>query len=164
MRGNVDTRLGKLARGECEALVLAVAGLARLGRRDEAQGLLEALVPAAGQGALAVEARTGRLPASALEALSDPEATVCLTAEREVVGSLGASCRTPLGVHARAVGAASEPAAAELELSAWLGLPDGSHWIFDRLTGQAGTVAAQLVERLLSVGAAELLRAAERSA
>ncbi len=59
LRGNVDTRLRKLADGECDALVLAVAGLARLGRTDAAGGLLEELVPAAGQGALAIEGRPG---------------------------------------------------------------------------------------------------------
>jgi hydroxymethylbilane synthase len=164
IRGNVDTRLRKLAQGECDALVLALAGLSRLGRQDEAQGLLEQLVPAAGQGALAVEARAGHLQANTLHGLSDPGATACVTAEREVVGSLGASCHTPLGVHARVLPAASEPDEMTLELSAWLGLADGSHWIYDQLTGHAETLAARLVDRLLSVGAAELLRAAERHA
>ncbi len=66
VRGNVDTRLEKLGRGECDALVLALAGLERLGRAGEAQGVLDGLVPAAGQGALAIEARPGRLPRECL--------------------------------------------------------------------------------------------------
>ncbi len=74
IRGNVDTRLRKLKDGECEALVLAVAGLERLGRGDEAGGLLDELIPAAGQGALALEARAGALSSRALENVSDAEA------------------------------------------------------------------------------------------
>jgi hydroxymethylbilane synthase len=154
MRGNVDTRLRKLAQGECDALVLALAGLVRLERQGEADGVLDRFVPAAGQGALALEARVRALPAGTLGSLSDPEATACVIAERDVVRSLGASCHTPLGVHASAHGP-------ELELSAWLGLPDGSHWICDRVVGESKTVARELVERLQSVGATDLLRAAE---
>ena len=77
MRGNVDTRLRKLADGEYDALVLAAAGLKRLGR--EADGVLDELVPAAGQGALALEARP---PGSRPRRLSDPDATACVSAER----------------------------------------------------------------------------------
>ncbi len=161
VRGNVDTRLRKLAERECDALVLAAAGLDRLGRADAAGGLLDRLVPAAGQGALAVEARAGRVTASALGGLVDPEATACVNAEREVVRSLEASCNTPLGVHARWLAPGGARAGAGIELSAWLGLPDGSHWISDRVIGEPDAAAGELVGRLRSVGAAELLRAAE---
>ena len=65
LRGNVDTRLRKLAEGEADALVLALAGLQRLGRADEAGGVIDEFVPAAGQGALALEARVGALDAGA---------------------------------------------------------------------------------------------------
>lgn len=164
VRGNVDTRLGKLAQGDCDALVLALAGLRRLGRESEAGGVLERLVPAAGQGALALEARVGRVAPEALRDLTDPPATARVTAEREVVRALGASCHTPLGVHARWLGDADRAAEVEIELSAWLGLVDGSHWIYDRVTGPAEVVARRLVERLNSVGAGELLRAAEAAA
>ena len=101
VRGNVDTRLRKLAEGQFDAIVLALAGLERLGRADEAGGVLAELVPAAGQGALAIEARAGAIPAELLAAVSDPEATACVTAERELVGALDASCNTPVGAHAR---------------------------------------------------------------
>ena len=154
IRGNVDTRLRKLALGEYDALVLAQAGLDRLGRAKEADGVLDGLTPAAGQGALVLEARPGRVPGDCLEAISDPQATVCVQAEREVVRGLGASCHTPLGVHARIL-------EGRLELAAWLGLTDGSHWIADRVSGEARTVAGELTDRLESVGARELLRAAE---
>ena len=154
VRGNVDTRLRKLAAGECDALVLALAGLQRLGRAGEARGVLDVLVPAAGQGALAVEAGPGRLPGECLTALRDAEAMACVSAEREVVRALGASCNTPLGVHGRIVGGM-------LELSAWVGLVDGSHWIADRVLDEPELAPARLVQRLESVGADELLRTAE---
>ncbi len=156
VRGNVDTRLRKLAEGGADALVLAAAGLVRLGRQDEIGGVLVQLVPAAGQGALALEARAGRLDSAALAALSDPDATACVSAERELVRALGASCNTPVGAHARALGEG------ELELVAWAGLPDGSEWIGDRLVGAAEGLGATVAERLLSVGAGELLSRAER--
>ncbi len=155
VRGNVDTRLAKLRAGECQALVLALAGLQRLGRQDRAQGTLDELVPAAGQGTLALEARSGRIPAVRLAGAHDASAAACLTAERQVVRALGASCNTPVGVHAQ------RAARDELEITAWLGLPDGAQWIADRAVGGAGAVAARLVARLESVGARELLAAAE---
>jgi hydroxymethylbilane synthase len=158
MRGNVDTRLRKLAEGQFDAIVLALAGLERLGRADEAGGVLAELVPAAGQGALAIEARAGAIPAELLAAVSDPETTACVTAERELVGALDASCNTPVGAHARRLDGG------ELELDAWVGLPDGSAWIRDRRTGDAAGLGNALAQRLLSAGAGELLRRAEREA
>ncbi len=126
-RGNVDTRLGKLAEGQFDALVLALAGLQRLGREDAADSVLDELVPAAGQGALAVEARPGfRL----LESLADPDSTACVLAERELTRGLDASCNTPVGAHARPL------SDGVIELRAWVGLPDGSAWIADRLAGE----------------------------
>ena len=148
LRGNVDTRLRKLASGECDALVLAVAGLARLGRMDAVDGILDGFVPAAGQGALALEARPGRVPVSALV---DPDATACVLAERELTRLLGASCNTPIGAYARVVDGG------EVELSAWVGRPDGSAWVGDRLRGAPEGLGASVAERLLAVGAAELL-------
>jgi len=149
LRGNVDTRLRKLASGECDALVLAVAGLARLGRMDAVDGVLDEFVPAAGQGALAVEARPEK--ASVVSALIDADATACVLAERQVTRLLGASCNTPVGASARVV------AGGELELRAWVGRPDGSAWVSDRLRGPADRLGAAVAERLLAAGAAELL-------
>ena len=158
VRGNVDTRLRKLTEGQFDAIVLALAGLERLGRADEAGGVLSELVPAAGQGALAIEARAGAIPTELLAAVSDPEATACVTAERELVGALDASCNTPVGAHARRLGSG------ELDLVAWVGLPDGSAWIRDRQTGDAAGLGGALAQRLLSAGAGELLRRADREA
>lgn len=151
IHGNVDTRLRKLGDGECDALVLAVAGLERLERADQATGLLDELIPAAGQGTLALEGRLGVLPPEALQKLRDPEATACLRAERELTRTLGASCNSSVAAHARAFNGA-------LELRAWAGLPDGSAWISDRLTGTADGLGVAVAERMLSAGAGELIR------
>jgi hydroxymethylbilane synthase len=145
VRGNVDTRLRKLADGQFDVLVLAVAGLRRLGY--EPDGVLDELVPAAGQGALALEARVG----GDWDRLGDPDATACVLAERELTRRLEASCNTPIGAHARPLGAG------EVELCAWVGRPDGSAWISDRLAGQSRGLGTAVAERMLAVGARELL-------
>ncbi|HWF74432.1 MAG TPA: hydroxymethylbilane synthase [Solirubrobacteraceae bacterium] len=157
VRGNVDTRLRKLAAGEFDALVLALAGLHRLGREADADGVLDELVPAAGQGALALEGRAGASALTpALRGLRDDSAWACVGAERELVRALGASCNTPVGAHARPL------AGGELELTAWVGLPDGSAWLRDELSGDAGSdLGLAMAERLLAAGARELLREAE---
>jgi hydroxymethylbilane synthase len=158
-RGNVDTRLRKLASGEWDALVLALAGLERLGRSGEAGGRLEELVPAAGQGALAIEALVGSPVATAVAPLIDRSATACVAAERELVHALGASCNTPVGAHARVLDGDRE-----LELVAWVGLPDGTAWISDRMRGDADGLGAAVAERMIAVGAGDLLARAEREA
>jgi hydroxymethylbilane synthase len=155
LRGNVDTRLRKLAAGEVDALILAAAGLVRLGRGDEAGGVIEEFVPAAGQGALALEARSGAIAAERLAGVSDPEATACVTAERVLVHALGASCNTPVGANARTLDDG------RLTLTAWVGLPDGSAWLRDEVTAVPAEVGMACAERMLAAGAAELLRRAE---
>ncbi len=155
LRGNVDTRLRKLAAGECDAAVLALAGLRRLGRQDEAGAVLDpdTFVPAAGQGLLALEARVGGAARSMLEPLAEPAGRARLVAERAVVEGLDASCNTPVGAHARVTDAS-------IEIHAYAGLPDGSEWIADRVTGDAADPAAagaQLAQRMLAAGAGELL-------
>ena len=128
LRGNVDTRLRKLAAGECDALVLAVAGLARLGRLDAVDGMLDELVPAAGQGALAVEARPGR--ASAVSGLVDADAT------RLRHGRARADARA--GRLVQHAGRRARPGGSRTASRAdgWVGRPDGSVWIRDRLCGR----------------------------
>jgi len=101
LHGNVDTRLRKLADGEVDALVLAVAGLRRLGRADEIAFSIpaESMTPAAGQGALVLQTREGdERTLDAVESLVDPPALRELTAERTVVALLEATCNSPLGV------------------------------------------------------------------
>jgi hydroxymethylbilane synthase len=146
VRGNVDTRLRKLREGACDALILAAAGLRRLGRAEEIGALLDPsiFVPAPGQGALAVEGRA--IPA----ALIDTESDARLRAERFVVEALEASCDTPVGVHHNGTA-----------LHAFVGLPDGSAWLRDSVVADDGA-ASLLVTRLESMGARELLaRAAD---
>ena len=106
MRGNVDTRLRKLDRGEVDALVLAAAGLSRLGvdRPDVAPLPVVVCVPAPGQGLLAIEARAGSAAAAAAAALDAADAHACLLAERAVLEALGGGCRSPVGALARARG------------------------------------------------------------
>jgi hydroxymethylbilane synthase len=147
--------LRKLSEGQCRAIVLALAGLQRLGRESDAGGVLDELVPAAGQGALALEARPGALDAEALAAVSDPDATACVTAERELVRALGASCNTPVGAYAQTVDGS------RFRISAWVGMPDGSVWIADALEGDPDGLGHEVAQRLLAAGAGELLRRAE---
>jgi hydroxymethylbilane synthase len=151
IHGNVDTRLRKLAEGHVDALVLALAGLQRLGREAEAGGVIDELVPAAGQGALAVEGRAGT---TVPEKLRDLDATACVLAERELTRALDASCNTPVGALARAADDGS------LDLRAWVGSPDGSAWISDRLIGQPPGLGARVAGRMLASGARGLLKAA----
>jgi hydroxymethylbilane synthase len=159
IRGNVDTRLRKLADGEVDALVLAQAGLERLGRTAEIAGLLHEFVPAPGQGALLVQARVADTATlGALTPVNDAAAERCVLAERAVASSLAATCNTPLG--ALAVAASDT----DVTLRAWVGLPDGSHWISDELTGRFDEAPRVLAERMISVGARELLRQAEEIA
>ena len=160
LRGNVDTRLRRLAEDGFDAIVLARAGLIRLGRGGEGAALDE-LVPAPGQGCLVLEARSDDDAArEAAAALTDTDALAALTAERAVVTALEATCNTPIGVWARG-------AAGTLRLTAFVGLPDGSHWIRDDLAGDASDPAALgsgVAARLEAAGARELLAEAERAA
>jgi hydroxymethylbilane synthase len=160
LRGNVDTRLRKLDEGACDAIVLALAGLLRLGRVDAMGAALDALVPAPGQGALVLEARAGdELARSAAARTEDPHAAACLAAERALARALGASCHTPLGAHATL---ADDGA---MTLRAFLGLPDGSAWLQDELIDPLGVaperLGEQVAERMRAAGADELLAACE---
>jgi hydroxymethylbilane synthase len=172
IRGNVDTRLRKLAASSPEgepaerlqAIVLAHAGLQRLGRESEAGGVLDAerFVPAPGQGTLALEARaedTGTR--DAVQAITDADAFACLRAERALARELGASCHTPLGAHAVPAGCGC------LHMRAWVGLPDGSAWASDELLGgfyDPEALGRRMAERLHAAGAHEMLRRAEEMA
>jgi hydroxymethylbilane synthase len=158
LRGNVDTRLRRLAEGELDAIVLAAAGLERLGRPEGARVPEATMTPAPGQGCLALEARSDDDRARELAAsLTDPAALVELTAERVLVTCLDASCHTPVGAHARLRDET-------LRLEAFAGMPDGSAWVRDSLEGDPDDPAAlgrTVGARLLAAGARELLLAAE---
>ena len=155
VRGNVDTRLRKLADGEADALVLAYAGLQRLERADAAGAVLDGLVPAAGQGALALEARSGAIDPELLAPAIDRAATDAVDAERTLVHALGASCNTPVGAHAWT------DEDGTVTLTGWAGLPDGSAWLTDTVTGPPAEAGLRCAARMLAAGARELLAEAE---
>jgi hydroxymethylbilane synthase len=196
LSGNVDTRLRKLTErpsrkrasqdspaaadtGGLDAIVLARAGLQRLGREAEIGAVLdpERFVPAPGQGALALEARAGDAHASEVVGeISDGDAFACLLAERALARALSATCNTPLGAYAVPAGCGC------LHLRAWVGLPDGSAWIGDELLAETGiraegayppasvgfydpeALGRRVAERLKAAGAEELLSRAEEMA
>jgi len=178
LRGNVDSRLRRLAskvgasgeqgsngqRAGFDAIVLASAGLRRLGRERDIGCTLDSarFVPAPGQGALALQARAGDAPTrAAVEGILDEQATACLTAERAVARALAASCNTPLGAHAVPAGCGC------LHLRAWVGPPDGSLGVAAALLGGCyapDVLGQRMAERLQHVGARELLRRAEEMA
>jgi hydroxymethylbilane synthase len=122
VRGNVDTRLRKLDAGEVDAIVLARAGLVRLGMEGRATQVLEPDVslPAVGQGALGIECREGDEEMIGLLArLRDESSALCVAAERGVLRALGGDCKTPLAAHA-------EREAGSMRLRAFISEPDGS--------------------------------------
>ena len=166
IRGNVDTRLRKLGDpGEgLDAIVLAHAGLQRLGRDSEVGSVLdvERFVPAPGQGVLALEGRENdNVTRAAAEAIADKDTFACLLAERALAQALDASCHTPLGAYAVPAGCGC------LLLRAWVGLPDGSAWVADELLGgfyDPEALGQRVAERMLAAGAGDLLRRAEEMA
>ena len=165
LHGNVDTRLRKLAEDELDAIVLAVAGLRRLGRADEIAFPIpaESMTPAAGQGSLVLQIRSedeGSL--RAVDAVVDETALRELTAERAVVSLLNATCNSPLGVHAEV-----DPRSNQMRMRAFVGLPDGSEWLRDEIEGgstEPTLLGAELAQRLLTTGARDLLDRAEERA
>ena len=179
IHGNVDTRLSKLGKGEVDAIVLAAAGLRRLGRAGEAAFSIpaEAMTPAAGQGALVLQARADdEATRDAVAKVSDDVAMRELTAERTVVALLEATCASPIGVHARIAPplgggpderahiAGTEAGEEALTIDAFVGLPNGSEWLRDRVEGDAHrpeAVGELLAARLLSAGARDILDRAE---
>jgi hydroxymethylbilane synthase len=149
LRGNVDTRLRKLEDGDYDAIVVAAAGLERLGR-GAAGTPLDELVPASGQGCLAVTTRAGE--ESLVAEIDDPAATSALAAERALVRALEADCHTPVGAHAQVLESGA------LRLRAFVGAVDGSAWVRDELDGSdPERLGAAVAQRLLSAGAREVL-------
>jgi hydroxymethylbilane synthase len=149
LRGNVDTRLRKLDAGEVDAVVLAAAGLDRLGVERAAEAL--DFVPAPGQGTLAIEIRADdERVRTAVGGVHDPDTFAALLAERAAVRVLGATCHTPVGIHAR-----------DGTIRGFVGLPDGSAWVADEIPGSDGE---ELARRMLAAGAGDLLAQAEAMA
>ena len=160
IRGNVDTRLQAVVDRRLDAVVLAAAGLRRIGRIDEATELLDPLqmLPAPGQGALAVEVRAGDgATAVIVAALDDHDARTCTTAERVLLADLEAGCTAPVGALAEVVEGVDGP---ELSLRAVVAAPDGSADLRRSLVGEVADPAAlghRLARLLLEDGAADLI-------
>lgn len=158
MRGNVGTRLRKLAEGEADALVLAIAGLSRLGMLDAPASPIDpsALMPAPAQGVLAVECRSDD-PATAaqLKTLDHAPTRAAATTERSFLAGLGADCTAPAGALA---GPAPRPGEPAVRVSGIIAAADGSAVIRGRVTGPAGDpLGRQLACMLLQHGGAALL-------
>jgi hydroxymethylbilane synthase len=164
VRGNVDTRLRLVGDGAVDAVVLARAGLARLGHLDEITEVIDPIqmLPAPGQGALAVECREPRTPEDAevlvaLQRLDDPLSRLAVTAERDVLSILEAGCLAPVGAYAEAV---EGEQVAELYLRVAVVAIDGSVTMRRSITGpldQAQVLAQALAAELLAEGAADLM-------
>lgn len=163
LRGNLDTRLGKLDQGQYAAIILAAAGLERLGlsHRIRSRMTTEDSLPAAGQGALGIEILQSRSDLRELLApLSCPDTTVCALAERSVSRALGGSCQVPLAAYARFDGE-------QLRIQALVATPDGKTIYRAELQGvpdQAEQLGFSVAQDLIAQGAGEILaRLAESS-
>ncbi|WP_353952700.1 hydroxymethylbilane synthase [Knoellia sp. S7-12] len=159
LRGNVDTRLGRVTSGDLDAVVLAQAGLARLGRTAVVTEVIDPIqmLPAPGQGALAVEVRADDVVArDAVSLLDDADTRACVDAERAVLAELEAGCSAPVGALAEIVlGDEGD----ELSLRAVVASPDGTGDIRRSATGRptdAEAVGRGLARLLLEDGAADL--------
>ncbi|WP_030804004.1 hydroxymethylbilane synthase [Streptomyces sp. NRRL S-337] len=185
IRGNIDTRIGFVEKGELDAVVLAAAGLTRIGRIDEAAQLLspDVVLPAPGQGALAIECRAGHTAQDAalvatLAELDDPDTRAAVTAERSLLAALEAGCSAPVGALAdlspssrlrssRGGSQADEQAVTELHLRGVVGTTDGSTLVQLSTTGHVPAspdvtsvpqqLGRELAAEMLAKGAAGLM-------
>ncbi len=152
VRGNVDTRLRKLDEGQFDAIMLAAAGLLRLGwgKRITQYMSLDEMCPAAGQGALAIETANDF---HGVDLLDDPAARATITAERSLLQTLGGGCQVPIGAHASIVDET-------LRLRAIVASPDGAVLIRQQSEGpvsEAADLGARLAESMIEGGAREIL-------
>lgn len=161
LRGNLDTRLRKLDEGQYDAIILAAAGLTRLGLGERIRSTIpaEASLPAAGQGALGIEALAGRPEVAAwMKPLNDAATAACVRAERAVSRALAGSCEVPLGAYAEV----AEHANGTLRLRGLVATPDGTRIARAEKSGPAADPEAlglALVEDLRAQGANEILAA-----
>jgi len=156
IRGNVGTRLGKLQEGQYDAIILAAAGLKRLGEKSGHQQAFSCqdFIPAAGQGAIGIECRSNDLELKAyLKVLDDQPTRICITAERAVNERLGGGCHVPIAAHAELEGQ-------YLRLVGLVGAVDGSTILRVEKSGDASNaldLGMEVAEDLLSQGAAKLI-------
>lgn len=162
LRGNVQTRLRKLDEGAYDAIILAAAGLQRLGLEQRITSVLtpDDMLPAVGQGALAIECRADRADVlKLLEPLHDHATAACVNAERALSRALAGSCNVPIAGHAEIDGG-------RLRLRGFVGAPDGTRHVRGEIAGAAADADAlgrQLAAQLRAQGASEILAALERA-
>ena len=162
LRGNVPTRVRKLDEGQFDAIILAAAGLKRLGLAERITAILatDECLPAVGQGALGIECRAGRADLLELLApLNDAATSAAVHAERAVSRTLGASCTVPLAAYAEVSGS-------ELRLRAYVGAPDGRRIVRAQVAGkvqEAERIGTDAAIELRQGGAAEILGSLESS-
>jgi hydroxymethylbilane synthase len=160
IRGNVDTRISLVRNGSCDAVLLARAGLSRLGRLDEVTESLDPLqmLPAPGQGALAIECRADRPDLiEALTPLDDPDTRAAVSAERALLATLEAGCTAPVGALAEVVEGEN---GTELFLRAFAGSPDASVELRRSSVGPLNDpqrLGRELAAVLLAEGAADII-------
>ncbi|TXL90502.1 hydroxymethylbilane synthase [Streptomyces sp. IB2014 016-6] len=168
IRGNIDTRIGYVHGGELDGVVLAAAGLNRLGRTGEVTDFLsvDSVLPAPGQGALAVEcAASDPELAAALAGLDDPHTRIAVTAERSLLAALEAGCSAPVGALADLLGDGQDTRFVnELRLRGVVGTTDGSTLVQLSITGPVPTshgdavaLGRELASEMLAKGAAGLM-------
>ncbi len=156
LRGNIDSRMAKVANGELDAVVLAYAGLSRVGRDEEATEVFDvhSFLPAPAQGALAVECRAGEEPArAAVNSILDAKALTCATAERVVLNRLEAGCTAPVGAYA-------ETYQHEIIVTAAVVSVDGQQRVTASASApitEAVAVAEEIAAQLLADGAGKIL-------
>jgi hydroxymethylbilane synthase len=165
IRGNIDTRIGFVRNGELDAVVLAAAGLNRIGRTDEVTDFLSVdfVLPAPGQGALAIECSASDADlAAALAELDDPRTRAAVTAERALLAALEAGCSAPVGALADLLG--DGQAVNEMRLRGVVGTTDGSSLVQLSTTGpvptshdDAAALGRELADEMLAKGAAGLM-------
>ncbi len=163
LRGNVDTRIKKLKNGEYDAIILAYAGLKRLGFLDSVKYVRKIdetlMIPAMGQAALGIEAREDI--AMVVESLNDKNTFIETTIEREFVHVLQGGCQVPIGVLARVL------ENDDIIVRAVVGMPDGSELLKDKIIGSVTNyqeLGKELAESMIENGAKELLKRAEKMA
>jgi hydroxymethylbilane synthase len=153
LRGNVDTRLRKVREGDVDAAVLAMAGLKRLGRAGEITQAIDFMLPAPGQGAIALEIRSGDARAARAAALvCDRNTLIAVSMERRLLAALGGGCLTPVGALACVAG--------DCSIEACVCNPDGTEIIRDYIRGEIEKslpLADELAKRLLEKGARKIL-------
>src|SRR5712691_4891886 len=157
IRGNVDTRLRKMRQGEVDGVVVAAAGLYRLGLQEEITELLpiEVMLPAAGQGALGIETLAGHWIDDLLQALHDPTTASAVAAERAFLWHLGGGCTVPIAALAQCQGA-------ELYMQGLVSTPDGTQLLRQELRGPVqdpAQLGARLATQMRASGAGAILEA-----